>query len=166
MYYSIHKQKIKLPGETVKGLGKYPLERDFPYVEELLEKYRPENRPSRRNGLFMRKTRNFKGAGATNKGFVHTLNPTEEPIFLEAYWVGVLQKRYPQKNKYFKQLHPEITDEEVVRNYWYAVRPPLNSKSQVEYVAKEAVVVHVSDEEVVVEPLLDVTALANSLPDF
>ena len=123
-------------------------------VEQILERNRPVNYPSRKDVTFMRADEAFEGIGIIyDVGYVLTVEPECEVFVTDVYWVGVLQARYSVTENKSQVSHHELSDDEVATNYWNAVNGS-NELDTSEYLTKRAKVVSVLSEPILVNPYM------------
>lgn len=127
------------------------LEKDYPTVEAILERRRPEGCVSRRNSVNMREDRDFRTMGIEGfeHGYVHQLEPTKPVEVRDVVWIGALQARYPKNNLPLRDQYPGVSDDELADRYW---RGELSASPSTECVTEEAIVISVEDKLSPVRP--------------
>lgn len=148
-YYRIAKKQHPV-GHVFSGQGSFPLADRFPRVEEILEGRRPRTSLSRGDSVYMREVRDFENVGVTfNDGYVHEVVPDADVQRRDLYWIGVLQRRYIEDERFRANLEPLLSDNEVADRYWSGAASP---KTNWEWVARRATVIEVDLDTSPVRP--------------
>lgn len=149
-YNRIEKIRREL-GSIITRRGTPPLEEDFPTVESILEKRRPNGCLSRSESVNMREGRDFSrmGIDTFENGYVHQIEALSAVEKRDVAWIGALQGRYPKGNLKHTEKYKNLSDDQIADRYWDGA---LSENPSWEYATAKAKVVSVEGDLSPVRP--------------
>jgi len=123
--------------------------RGFPFVtkkvEEILEKYRPDDALPREESVFMfeNKVPSSKGLKYSS-GYMHKCETLATTFHRDMFWIGQLEKRYHKNQRFRDTANTTISDRELARRYWEG---EMSKKPDVEIVSQTATITMLISED-------------------
>jgi len=149
LFYHIAKEKFEI-GHRFERHGMRPLQELCPHVEDILERNRPHSMLERGSIVYLKKDKDFSQVGVWfDEGFIHTVNPVDDPVSRDLTWTGVLQGRYPRDEHIKIRPGCNLTDDQVAEQWW---KGAASEAPNWEWITNAAIVTHVEEDPVKVRP--------------